>query len=189
MSLVFLASPIYLPFSHSPLSPLLVRMAAAQGERPRYKDASAPVEARVRDLLGRMTLREKAGQMAQIELFVALPRALTELGVSSLLNGGGSPPRERASPSDWAGMVDGMQRLALSSRLGVPIIYGIDAVHGNNNVIGATIFPHNVGLGASRYPLTHLSLYMTPVDHAAALAALCFRPPLDKKRSSRTAPR
>ncbi|VAH36983.1 unnamed protein product [Triticum turgidum subsp. durum] len=128
-------------------------MAAAQGqgeERPLYKDASAPVEARVRDLLGRMTLREKAGQMAQVELSVASPRALAELGVGSLLNGGGRPPFDGASPSDWAGVVDGMQRLALSSRLAVPIIYGIDAVHGNNNVVGATIFPHSVGLGASR---------------------------------------
>ncbi|VAH52271.1 unnamed protein product [Triticum turgidum subsp. durum] len=130
-------------------------MAAAQEqgeERPLYKDPSAPVEARVRDLLGRMTLREKAGQMAQIELSVASPRALAELGVGSLLKGGGGPPFDGASASDWAGVVDGMQRLALSSRLAVPIIYGIDAVHGNNNVIGATIFPHNVGLGASRDP-------------------------------------
>ncbi|CAM0955276.1 unnamed protein product [Alopecurus aequalis] len=128
-------------------------MAAAQGEDvPMYKDASAPVEARVRDLLGRMTLREKAGQMAQIERTVVSPRALTELGAGSVLNAGGSAPRERASPADWAHMVDDMQRLALSSRLAVPILYGTDAVHGHNNVYGATVFPHNVGLGASRDP-------------------------------------
>ena len=101
------------------------------------------------NLLG--TLREKAAQMAQIERTVASPRALAELGAGSVLNAGGSSPRERASPADWAGMVDGMQRLALSSRLGVPIIYGTDAVHGHNNVYGATVFPHNVGIGASRY--------------------------------------
>ncbi|XP_044954893.1 beta-glucosidase BoGH3B-like [Hordeum vulgare subsp. vulgare] len=106
----------------------------------------------VRDLLGRMTLQEKAGQMAQIGLSVASPRALAELGVGSLLNGGGMPPFEGASPSDWAGIVDSMQRLALSSRLSLPIIYGVDVVHGHNNVIGATIFPHNVGLGASTDP-------------------------------------
>ncbi|KAE8775829.1 Lysosomal beta glucosidase [Hordeum vulgare] len=98
-----------------------------------------------------MTLQEKAGQMAQIKLSVASPHALTELGVGSLLNGGGRPPFDGASPSDWAGIVDSMQRLALSSRLSVPIIYDVDAVHGHNNVIGATIFPHNVGLGASRH--------------------------------------
>ena len=127
---------------------------AAQGEAllPPYKDASAPVETRVRDLLGRMTLREKAAQMAQIERTVASPRALTELGAGSVLNAGGSTPRERASPADWAAMVDCMQRHALASRLGVPILYGTDAVHGHNNVYGATVFPHNVGLGATRDP-------------------------------------
>ncbi|KAL6841579.1 hypothetical protein ACP4OV_028722 [Aristida adscensionis] len=124
--------------------------SAAQGEAPLYKDPSAPVEARVRDLLGRMTLLEKAAQMAQIERTVATPRALAELGAGSVLNAGGSAPRDRATPAEWARMVDGMQRLALSSRLGVPIIYGTDAVHGHNNVYGATVFPHNVGLGASR---------------------------------------
>ncbi|CAL4908476.1 unnamed protein product [Urochloa decumbens] len=121
-------------------------MAAA----PLYRDASAPVEARVRDLLGRMTLREKAAQMAQIERTVASPRALADLGAGSVLNAGGSTPRDRASPADWAAMVDGMQRHALASRLGVPILYGTDAVHGHNNVYGATVFPHNVGLGATR---------------------------------------
>ncbi|CAN6333461.1 unnamed protein product [Urochloa humidicola] len=126
--------------------------AAHQGEAatPLYKDASAPVEARVRDLLGRMTLREKAAQMAQIERTVASTRALAELAAGSVLNGGGSAPSERDSPADWARMIDGMQRLALSSRLGVPILYGTDAVHGHNNVYGATVFPHNVGLGAAR---------------------------------------
>ncbi|KAG2628391.1 hypothetical protein PVAP13_3KG245500 [Panicum virgatum] len=126
---------------------------AAQGEAllPPYKDASAPVETRVRDLLGRMTLREKAAQMAQVERTVASARALAELGAGSVLNGGGSAPGDR-SPACWTGMVDGLQRLALSSRLGVPILYGTDAVHGHNNVYGATVFPHNVGLGAARDP-------------------------------------
>ncbi|CAI9106927.1 OLC1v1006176C5 [Oldenlandia corymbosa var. corymbosa] len=66
------------------------------------------------------------------------------------MNVGGSSPAENASPAQWADMVDNLQRAALESRLGIPIIYGIDAVHGNNNVYGATIFPHNVGLGATR---------------------------------------
>uniref|UniRef100_A0A0D9WH59 Uncharacterized protein n=1 Tax=Leersia perrieri TaxID=77586 RepID=A0A0D9WH59_9ORYZ len=115
-----------------------------------YKDAAAPVEARVRDLLGRMTLREKAAQMAQIERTVASPRALADLAAGSVLNAGGSAPRDRATPAEWARMVDDMQRHALSSRLAVPILFGTDAVHGHNNVFGATIFPHNVGLGATR---------------------------------------
>lgn len=59
-------------------------------------------------------------------------------------------PRPEASAWEWAAMVNDMQKAALSTRLGIPIIYGIDAVHGHNNVYGATIFPHNVGLGATR---------------------------------------
>lgn len=66
------------------------------------------------------------------------------------MSGGGSGPFENAQSSDWADMIDGLQKGALESRLGIPIFYGIDAVHGNNNVYGTTIFPHNVGLGATR---------------------------------------
>jgi beta-glucosidase len=61
--------------------------------------------------------------------------------------------------SDWADMVDGFQKLALESRLGIPIIYGTDAIHGNNNVYGSTIFPHNVGLGATRFKLSSCLFY------------------------------
>lgn len=68
----------------------------------------------------------------------------------SVLSGGGSGPFENAQSADWADMIDGLQKGALESRLGIPIFYGIDAVHGNNNVYGTTIFPHNVGLGATR---------------------------------------
>jgi beta-glucosidase len=119
-----------------------------------YKDALAPVEARMWDLLGRMTLQEKAGQMPQIERTVVSPRILTELGAGSILSGGGSAPSDRASLSEWACMVDDTQQLALSSRLGVPVLYGIDAVQGHNHNVGATVFPpppppHNVGLRAS----------------------------------------
>lgn len=70
--------------------------------------------------------------------------------IGSILSSGGSTPFDNALSSDWADMVDGYQKSALESRLGIPLIYGIDAVHGNNSVYGATIFPHNVGLGATR---------------------------------------
>lgn len=69
----------------------------------------------------------------------------------SILSAGGSAPFDKASSSDWADMVDGFQHAALQSRLGIPMLYGVDAVHGNNNIYGATIFPHNVGLGATRF--------------------------------------
>ncbi|XP_021647170.2 uncharacterized protein LOC110640246 isoform X1 [Hevea brasiliensis] len=115
-----------------------------------YKDPYAPVEARVKDLLSRMTLNEKVAQMTQIERGVASPYYLRDLAVGSVLSVGGSAPFKNALSSDWADMVDGFQRLALDSRLGIPIIYGIDAVHGNSGVYGTTIFPHNVGLGSTR---------------------------------------
>ncbi|RDX86327.1 hypothetical protein CR513_32347, partial [Mucuna pruriens] len=115
-----------------------------------YKNPKEPIEARVKDLLSRMTLKEKIGQMTQIERTVATSSALRDLSIGSILSAGGSAPFENALSSDWADMVDSFQKLALQSRLGIPIIYGIDAVHGNNSVYGATIFPHNVGLGATR---------------------------------------
>ena len=69
-----------------------------------------------------------------------------------MLSGGGSTPSEQASAAAWQQMITKMQKAALKTRLGIPIIYGIDAVHGNNNAYNATIFPHNIGLGATRDP-------------------------------------
>lgn len=68
----------------------------------------------------------------------------------SVLSGGGSVPKLQASPETWVNMVNDLQKGALAARLGIPMIYGIDAVHGHNNVYNATIFPHNVGLGVTR---------------------------------------
>lgn len=68
----------------------------------------------------------------------------------SVLSGGGSVPAPKASAESWVNMVNGLQKGALSTRLGIPMIYGIDAVHGHNNVYNATVFPHNVGLGVTR---------------------------------------
>jgi beta-glucosidase len=68
----------------------------------------------------------------------------------SVLSGGGSVPAKQASAETWIDMVNDFQKGSLSTRLGIPMIYGIDAVHGNNNVYKATIFPHNIGLGATR---------------------------------------
>ncbi|QHO28037.1 Lysosomal beta glucosidase [Arachis hypogaea] len=121
-----------------------------------YKNPNEPIEARLKDLLSRMTLKEKIAQMTQIERRVASSSALKDLNIAKQtleFHGFSAPnngPFEKALSSDWSDMVDGYQKLALESRLGIPIIYGIDAVHGNNSVYGATIFPHNVGLGATR---------------------------------------
>ncbi|RWR80869.1 lysosomal beta glucosidase-like protein [Cinnamomum micranthum f. kanehirae] len=97
-----------------------------------------------------MTLAEKIGQMTQIDRSVASFDVIRDLSIGSVLNGGDSAPSPDWTPSMWADMVDGYQRAALSSRLGIPMIYGTDAVHGHNNVFGSTVFPHNIGLGATR---------------------------------------
>ena len=74
-----------------------------------------------------------------------------------MLSGGGSVPAKRASAETWVDMVNDFQKGSLSTRLGIPMIYGIDAVHGHNNVYGATVFPHNVGLGCTRQVGVHCS--------------------------------
>jgi beta-glucosidase-like glycosyl hydrolase len=118
----------------------------------KYKDPYQPINARVEDLLARMTLEEKIGQMTQIERSVATADVMKKYFIGSVLSGGGSVPAPNASTATWINLVDGLQKGALSTRLQIPMIYGIDAVHGHNNVYGATIFPHNVGLGATRDP-------------------------------------
>uniref|UniRef100_A0A0E0D6U3 Beta-glucosidase n=1 Tax=Oryza meridionalis TaxID=40149 RepID=A0A0E0D6U3_9ORYZ len=132
---------------------LLSAVAAAAGaEYVKYKDPKKPIGERVDDLLSRMTLAEKIGQMSQIERANATSAVIEKYFVGSVLSGGGSVPSEKATAKEWQQMVAKMQKAALKTRLGIPIIYGIDAVHGHNNVHNATIFPHNVGLGATRDP-------------------------------------
>ncbi len=116
-----------------------------------YLDSTASVDARVKDLLSRMTLPEKIGQMMQVErqYVVAKKTDITAYGMGSLLSGGGSAPTPN-TPASWADMYDDFQSYALKSRLKIPLLYGIDAVHGHNNVVGATIFPHNIGMGCTR---------------------------------------
>jgi beta-glucosidase len=128
--------------------------SAPQAEsRLPYQDPRLSTAARVDDLLGRMTLAEKVGQMTQAERadIDADPSQITEYGLGSVLSGGGSVP-DPNTPEAWADMVDRYQRAALDTRLGIPLIYGVDSVHGHGNLQGATVFPHNIGLGATRDP-------------------------------------
>ncbi|XWS71364.1 hypothetical protein CRYUN_Cryun03dG0132400 [Craigia yunnanensis] len=118
----------------------------------KYKDPKQPVGVRIKDLMSRMTLAEKIGQMTQIERSVATPDVMKKYFIGSVLSGGGSVPATKATPETWIKMVNSFQKGSLSTRLGIPMIYGIDAVHGHNNVYKATIFPHNVGLGVTRDP-------------------------------------
>ncbi|BFG37512.1 hypothetical protein CerSpe_237850 [Prunus speciosa] len=99
-----------------------------------------------------MTLEEKIGQMVQIDRSVASAEVMKKYFIGSVLSGGGSVPAQKASAETWINMVNDFQKGSLSTRLGIPLIYGIDAVHGHNNVYKATIFPHNIGLGATRDP-------------------------------------
>jgi beta-glucosidase len=110
------------------------------------------VQRQVEDLLAQMTLAEKIGQMTQVEKNSIWPRDITDLTIGSILSGGGGYPQGGNTPESWADMVDGFQEYALQTRLSIPLIYGVDAVHGHNNVKGSTIFPHNIGLGATRDP-------------------------------------
>ena len=98
-----------------------------------------------------MTLDEKLGQMTLVEKGSISPEDAAERGVGAILSGGGGAPRPN-TPKAWREMVGAYQDAATSTRLGIPVIYGVDAIHGHNNLRGATIFPHNVGLGAARDP-------------------------------------
>ncbi|CAI0433065.1 unnamed protein product, partial [Linum tenue] len=129
---------------------LALFLEAADAEYRRYRDPTKPMGGRIRDLMGRMTLQEKIGQMVQIDRKVASADVGKNYFIGSILSGGGSVPGQKASPEEWIKMVNEYQSGAMSTRLGIPLIYGIDAVHGHNNVYNATIFPHNIGLGATR---------------------------------------
>ncbi|MFD0688889.1 glycoside hydrolase family 3 protein [Actinomadura fibrosa] len=117
----------------------------------RYLDPALPVRDRVDDLLDRMTLDEKLGQMTQPERRYVDAQEVTRYRIGSVLSSGGSAPSPN-SAEGWADMYDALQRGALATPLRIPLMYGVDAVHGHNNVVGATIFPHNIGIGASRDP-------------------------------------
>ncbi|MBE3134193.1 MAG: glycoside hydrolase family 3 C-terminal domain-containing protein [Acidobacteria bacterium] len=124
----------------------------ARVAEPAYRNPSLPVAERVDDLLARMTLDEKVGQMTQADhSFLKSPDDVTKYALGSVLSGGNSEIPD-VSPRGWAEFVSGLQRRALATRLAIPILYGIDAVHGHNNVRGAVIFPHNIGLGCTRNP-------------------------------------
>jgi beta-glucosidase len=116
-----------------------------------YTDASQPVEARVEDLLKRMTLAEKIGQMTQVEKNSIGRGDITQYHIGSILSGGGGSPAQNTVEA-WYEMVEGYQDEALATRLRIPMIYGVDAVHGHGNMMNATIFPHNIGLGAGNNP-------------------------------------
>ena len=117
-----------------------------------YLNPNLPVAQRVADLMSRMTLGDKIGQMTQAERADLTHQSdITTNALGSLLSGGGSTPTPN-TPGAWADMIDSFQARAQATHLQIPLIYGEDSVHGDNNLVGATVFPHNIGMGATRDP-------------------------------------
>lgn len=157
--------------------------APAAPRTPLYLDARAPVSDRVADLLHRMTLREKIGQMDQEALVTVqgtcnwsggalndacLHSVLVDNAAGSILSGGGMPPAVNTA-KDWADLTNAIQHYAITnSRLHIPIVYGIDAVHGHNNVLGATMFPQQIGMGSTWDPALERSVEQSTQRAVAA---------------------
>ncbi|MGL6159139.1 glycoside hydrolase family 3 protein [Microbulbifer sp.] len=119
--------------------------------------ADPEMEKKIADLLSRMSLEEKVGQMIQAEIKYATPEDVKQYHLGSILNGGGTYPNNDkfATPQDWLDLANAYYEASMDSSHGgvaIPVMWGSDAVHGHNNVIGATLFPHNIGLGATRDP-------------------------------------
>jgi beta-glucosidase len=127
---------------------------------PQVPPAIAPdpaMEARISQLLGEMTLEQKVGQLIQADIASITPDDLRHYPLGSILNGGNSSPgnNEFAPPSEWLALADRFYDASMDASHGphpIPTLWGTDAVHGHNNLVGATIFPHNIGLGATRDP-------------------------------------
>jgi beta-glucosidase len=115
------------------------------------------IEARISELLRKLTLEQKVAQMVQADIRYVTPEDVKTYRLGSILNGGGAFPgnEKHAAASDWVALADRFYDASMDSSGGapaIPIMWGTDAVHGHNNVIGATLFPHNVGLGAAHDP-------------------------------------
>ena len=125
--------------------------AQAESKQAIFMAFDAPAKA----VLAQMTLAEKVGQMCQPDqAFLKDPSDIEKYFLGSLLSGGGSGPKNKADYTlkGWTDMVDGYQQHALKTRLAIPLLYGVDALHGHNNIPGAVIFPHNIGLGCAHDP-------------------------------------
>lgn len=118
---------------------------------PSFAQETDSIEAQIEALLAQMSLEEKIGQMTLVEKNSLTAEDVATYFIGGVLSGGGGSPSPN-TVSNWVEMVHEFQDAALSTPLSIPLIYGIDAIHGNNNVYGAVIFPQNIGLGASRNP-------------------------------------
>lgn len=153
--------------------------------------AAAPeTERRIRDIVAHMSLEQKIGQMTQAEIKFITPEEVRHFYIGSVLNGGGSWPggNKHASTGDWAALADRYYRASMTSDMAVPIpvIWGIDAVHGDNNVFGAVLYPHNIGLGAAHDPaLIERIAHRTALDIRSTGIVWAFAPTLAVAQSPR----
>ena len=145
----------------------------------------ARTEAMITRLMARMSLEEKIGQMIQADIGSIKPEDLRRYPLGSILAGGSSPPigkPDRSPGADWAATGRAFEAVAMEARAGhtpIPLLFGVDAVHGNNNIVGATLFPHNVALGATRDPdLIRRIGEATAMETAAAGIDWAFGPTL-----------
>ena len=144
-----------------PLSAQTLSTVAHPAQWPVAASPAAITDAKTEDfiseLMKKMSLEEKVGQTIQGDIGSMTPADLEKYPLGSILAGGNSAPggNDRAPPKAWTDLIDAYRKEALATRPGhtpIPILFGIDAVHGHNNIVGATIFPHNIGLGAMRDP-------------------------------------
>ena len=144
-------------------------------------------EVKVRGLLSRMTLEEKVGQMVQANSASLKDLSDVEnLFLGSILSGGSSDPKTGNGLVDWTDHYDSLQSRTQKTRLRIPLLYGIDAVHGHSNVLNAVIFPHNIGLGCSRNPaLVERAARITAVETRATGINWTFAPCVTVPRDER----
>jgi len=141
------------------------------------QSGSATADQRVESLLAQMTLDEKIGQMTQVDMNALKDKAdIQKYFLGSMLSGGNSDPADNR-PETWLRVVNEYQSWALKTRLKIPLLYGIDAVHGHNNIDGAVIFPHNIGLGATHNPaLVEQAEHITALEVAGTGIRWAFAP-------------
>ncbi|MFH0891562.1 MAG: glycoside hydrolase family 3 protein [Candidatus Falkowbacteria bacterium] len=143
-------------------------------------------EESIENILSSMSLEEKAGQMTLVaEYAIKDNNDIGKKGIGGILSGGGGYPVPN-TPESWRRMINSFQKEALASRTGIPLFYGVDAVHGHNNVEGAVIFPHNIGLGASRNPeLVRATAFVTAQEMLGTGANWNYAPVLSLPRDMR----
>lgn len=166
---------------------VLVSAGNADAAGPLYRNAHAAAQVRAHDLVGRMTLAEQIGQMVQVQVgklygdcggYTPGPvnagcehQVLVTDGAGSILSGGGDVPGQGAlpnTPRTWAEQINALERYSIeNTRLHIPIIYGADVVHGHNDIVGTTLFPQQIGMGATFDPALVRRVHVA-AGHAAA---------------------